>query len=80
MNQQDLNNILKNTVSGVLGISAEEITDATGSEVTPQWDSVTQLNIIIAIEEAFGVAFEPEQMLEMNSLLRIRNALQEKGL
>lgn len=80
MNQEELILTLKNTVSSVLGMSGDEITDATGSGVTPEWDSVTQLNIIIALEEAFSVSFEPEQMLEMNSVLKIRQALQEKGL
>ena len=37
----------------------------------PAWDSVGQLNLIFALENAFDIKFEMEQIPEMNSIDKI---------
>lgn len=37
----------------------------------PAWDSVGQLNLIFALENAFNIKFEMEQIPEMNSIDKI---------
>jgi acyl carrier protein len=78
MTTESLTALLYDTVSSVLGIPADQISDSTGAGTIEQWDSLSQLNIIMSIEEAFGVAFEPEQMLEMSSVNEIRKALLDR--
>ena len=42
------------------------------AESSPQsiesWDSMQHLNLVLAIEERFGVRFEPEEMEEMKNV------------
>ena len=42
------------------------------------WDSVTQLNIILALEKEFKVTFNDVEMLELTSFANIINALKKK--
>jgi len=38
------------------------------SEYIADWDSVTHLTLILALESRFGVSFEPEQASELDNL------------
>jgi acyl carrier protein len=43
------------------------------------WDSLGHLNLILAVEAAFGVSFSPEDVINMRSLGSIRNGLRARG-
>lgn len=62
----------------MLAIPASEIGEDASSANLPDWDSVAHLNIIMAVEEAFGVTFEPDEMLEMHSLKIIQAEVAKK--
>ena len=55
---------------------------AISAESTPatleNWDSVQQLNLILALEEQFGVSFEPEDMEQMQSIGQVADAVRAK--
>ncbi|GIW73800.1 MAG: hypothetical protein KatS3mg103_0322 [Phycisphaerales bacterium] len=40
--------------------------DAT-PETTESWDSIAHLNIVMALESAFGVTFDPQEIPELTS-------------
>ena len=44
----------------------------------PQWDSVGQLTILSTVEEAFEISFEPEEMMDIEDVKDIVNAVEEK--
>lgn len=52
------------------------------SESTPatleNWDSVQQLNLVLALEEEFGVRFEPEDMEKMQSIGQVADAVRAR--
>ena len=48
-----------------------EITLATSPQTIESWDSVQHLNLVLALEEKFGIQFEPEEMDKMNSIGQI---------
>lgn len=54
-------------MSQVLGIPAELISETTTSETVAKWDSLGHMNLCMALEEEFGVAFDAEQVVEMTS-------------
>lgn len=70
---------LRTTAAAVLGLPEAQITEDTSPDTVPAWDSVTHLNLVMAIEEAFGVSFTPEETMEMTSVKLIRLLLEEKG-
>jgi len=70
----------------VRGIAADVLQVNQGSlsaESSPQsvesWDSVQHLNLVLALEEQFGVQFEPDEMDSMKSIGAIAGVLKAKG-
>lgn len=47
-------------------------------ESIPSWDSVQQLNLILAVEQEFNVQFEPEELDQIHSIDDIVAQLQTK--
>ena len=76
----------KNEILGtVLGIIAE-ICSVEKSEVNenstvgdfPAWDSVGHLSILSKVEESFDISFEPEEMMEIEDVKDIVEAVNNK--
>ena len=44
----------------------------------PAWDSVGHLSILSSVEEAFDISFEPEEMMEMEDVKDIADAVKQK--
>jgi acyl carrier protein len=38
---------------------------------TPAWDSTNHLNVVLALEEAFNVEFEPDEIVKLISVPQI---------
>lgn len=73
------------TLEKVIEIVAETC-DVEKSEVNenstvgdfPAWDSVGHLSILSSVEEAFDISFEPEEMMEMEDVKDIVEAVKGK--
>ena len=46
----------------------------------PEWDSLGNLNLILRIEEVFGIRFSTIELSELKSIKQIEQALKNKGL
>ncbi len=44
------------------------------------WDSMHHLNLVVELEDAFNVSFEPEEIAEMKSVVVIKALLESKGV
>ena len=62
----------------VFGVSTAEITPQSAPETIANWDSVQHLNLLLALEEAFNVQFEPEEMDGMHDIEQILAVLDAK--
>lgn len=71
---------LKTILSNVLGIGEEEIKDSSSVENITSWDSLNHINLIVALEENYGLSFSEEEMLEMTTFGRIKRILSGKGI
>lgn len=49
------------------------------NETIESWDSLQHLNLVLALEQEFGVQFEPEEMERMTSVGRIVELLETKA-
>ena len=76
----DNETLLKNTVAGVLGVNSDDINDDSSMDNLHEWDSVKHLNLVLAIEEVFGVSMTEEQSLEMLSFPLIKLVLSEHNI
>ena len=72
--------LFRRTVTQALNLKeADYRADLALGDVT-NWDSVGHLNLVFAVESAFGVKFEMDSIVEMNSLPKLRAALAGKGI
>jgi len=70
----------------VRGIAADVLQVAPktlGAESSPEsvqsWDSVQHLNMVLALEEQFGIQFDPEEMDAMKTIGAIASLVAEKS-
>ena len=56
------NTKIKQVMSAVFEITAESITDDASSDNIENWDSLRHLNLILALEEEFGVSIPDEEV------------------
>lgn len=64
--------------SQVLGLDAAAISDTTGPENTPGWDSLKHLNLVAALEEEFEVEFTDTEVVDCVSPAMAEEILQGK--
>jgi citrate synthase len=70
---------VESVVAQTLSLAPEKITDALTFGSVPEWDSLTHVNLMLALEAAFGVSIDEDAMVELTSLGAIRSFLAEKG-
>ena len=56
------NTKIKQVMSAVLDIPVESIVDDASSDNIENWDSLRHLNLILALEEEFGVSIPDEEV------------------
>jgi acyl carrier protein len=64
-------------VSQVLGIPADSITDRTSPETVDTWDSLRHMDLVLALEEAFGIRLSDERILELLDVGAIVRTVEE---
>ncbi len=67
-------------IAKTLRVDADRITEESGIGNPPEWDSLAQLNLILAVEDSFGVRFATAEIPELNSVTALQRALQEKDV
>jgi acyl carrier protein len=65
---------LEAIVAEVLSVE-HAVTDATGADTEHAWDSLAQLEILISVEQEFGVQFSAEEMATATSVGKIRQLI-----
>jgi acyl carrier protein len=68
---------VRNIASDIFGVPADKITAESSPETIENWDSMQHLNLVLAVEEKFGVQLEPEDIEKMKTVGEVA-ALVEK--
>jgi acyl carrier protein len=63
--------------SQVLNLPTEAITEESSPRTVEGWDSLGHMNLMLALEEEFGVQFSDERILQLLSVGAIVQALRE---
>lgn len=74
MNESDL----KRVIGAVLNLPADEIDEHTSTDTVHEWGSLAQLNLILALEEEFGIEIPDEEAAELTSYPLIRLVVNEQ--
>ena len=67
-------------ISDVMGVPLEEINDNSSPDNIAAWESLSHINLVLALEAEFSVSLEPEDVMEMQSVGLIRTILNEKSV
>ena len=70
---------LYQTIANVLGVEPEVLVEESSPDTVEAWDSLNHLNIAMALETEFGVAFEAEDIMTMRDVKSIGDALRRQG-
>ncbi len=69
---------IKNVMSAVFELSADEITDHSSPDTIWSWDSLKHMNLVSALEEEFDISFTDSEILEMMNFPLIKLIISEK--
>jgi acyl carrier protein len=67
-------------MASTFGVSVEEIPDEARSGAFANWDSLSHLELMLALEGEFGVRISTQEMLDLQSLEAIEAFLQKNGV
>ena len=68
---------IKEVLSAVIDVPLEEIMDDASMDELEAWDSLAQMNLVIALEEEFEITIPDEEVGTMLSLPLILSLLNE---
>ena len=67
-------------MSQVFGVPVESINNDSSLDTIDDWDSITHMNLALAIEQAFDITLEPDEIIELISFELILAILKDKGI
>ena len=59
---------VRNIASDIFGIPADKVTAESSPETIENWDSMQHPNLVLAVEEKFGVQLDPEDIEQMKNI------------
>ena len=71
---------LKKILSDLLKIDVNEITNQTSSKDIEAWDSFNTLNIVVEVENEFGIVINLEELVTLKTFLDLKNILRSKNI
>jgi len=69
---------LKEVVSDILAVDINNIDENSSSDNIDQWDSLSHIRLVMAIEAEFEVKLTPDDMMDMLSVKLIKMILEDK--
>ena len=71
-----IENRIKDVMSAVFEIPADEINDESSIDSVESWDSLKHLNLVLAFEEEFEIEFNNNEILEMKNFMLIKEIIE----
>lgn len=65
-------NKIKSVFSEVIGIDESEVNDSIAYNSCESWDSLVHLELVNALEEAFNVEFEMDDIIVMETFKKVK--------
>jgi acyl carrier protein len=73
--EEGMDRRFRHVIEAVLAVDGGALKDSDSPRSIPQWDSVTHLQLLLALESEFGVQFTPEEMAKLSTIGLIRERL-----
>jgi acyl carrier protein len=69
---------VKQVMADILDLDPNSIDESTSQDNTTTWDSLSQINLLVALEQEFGITFDPAEAESMFSFTDILDILDRK--
>jgi acyl carrier protein len=69
---------LKKTILGALNLDDWEFDEQTIASQVPGWDSLSHVNVILAVEKRFDVRFSSREVLKLKSIGDLQRLVDSK--
>jgi acyl carrier protein len=67
----DLERRVRQVMADILALDAARIDDSTSTDSVERWDSANHINLVLALEEEFGVSFDVAEIEAMTSFAKL---------
>jgi acyl carrier protein len=67
-------------VAGALDVDPAHVTDEAGQDTLPTWTSMRHIQLIVTLEEAYGLSFDYEEIADARTVRDVRDVLRAKGV
>ena len=71
---------LRETIAPTLKVSKDRITETTSNENLAAWDSLGQVNLMMALEQTFDIVLDVEDFQKLTSVSAIMEYLKDQGI
>lgn len=72
-----MNEKVKEIVAQVMEVPVDSVCEDSSPDTIEEWDSLKHMNLVLALEQSFGVTFSEEQIAEIVSVELIIATLKE---
>ncbi|MGB0041747.1 MAG: acyl carrier protein [Terriglobales bacterium] len=69
---------IRTMASDLFGVPAERITADSSPQTLEAWDSIQHLNLVLAVEEKFGLQLSPEEIEQMTNIGKTAKLIESK--
>ena len=70
-----LDDKIKNIMSIVFDVSVDELDEKSTPNTVEHWDSLNHMKLVLALEEEFGIQFNEQDALDLQSFKLIKHIL-----
>lgn len=67
-------------VANVFDLSPGDVNDETSQEGLEEWDSLGHMNLVLELEQAYGVSLSTDEALEIKDVATLKRILKECGI
>lgn len=71
---------LQSTISATLKVPLSKVTETTTDEDIGAWDSLGHVNLMMALEQTFGIYLDVDDFPKLNSVAAIIEHLKRQGV
>ncbi len=68
---------IKNVMAAVFEVPIEQINDESSPDTVESWDSLKQMNLVVALEEEFNINFNDQQIFKMVNFELIKKTISQ---
>jgi acyl carrier protein len=74
---ENIDERIKDVMSGVFGVDADTLNEESSQDNIEGWDSIKQLDLIVSLEEEFGLSIPLEEVGNMTNFKYIRLTIED---